>query len=133
MTSRSPMTTVTYLGVDVSKTHLDVADAQSSRRCLNHPRAIAALLQSLPAGTHTITIESAKGENDGIEGAVSENLMARCVYPDGYTKSHQVKTVEDLAARVIVVLRSHFGVEGDIHIASLPESLSAGQSLTVEI
>ena len=55
MTSLSNPATLTYLGVDVSKAHLDVAAPGSKvRRVLNNPAAIAALLKSLPTSSHLV-------------------------------------------------------------------------------
>ena len=58
---------------------------------------------SLPAGKLVITIEAAPGENDGIEGAVSENVMARCVYPDGFVRNHQTNSPEDLFGSSLIM------------------------------
>lgn len=54
MTSRSPMTTLSYLGIDVSKAQLDLANAAGCRRCPNTQGAITALVRGLPAGTHLV-------------------------------------------------------------------------------
>lgn len=98
---------------------------------------MAAPVASLPPGKTIITIESAVGENDGLldkdgKPAVSENLMVRCVYPDGFAKSHQVAKPEDLAPRVTGILRGRYGVTGEIKIIKLP-ALKAGETIEVEI
>jgi hypothetical protein len=85
------------------------------------------------SGTVTVAIESAPGENDGIEGAVSESKMARCVYPDGYVKNHQVNTPQDLADKVIAQIRGRYGNAGDITVTKLPAAIEAGETLTLEV
>jgi transposase len=54
------MNTLTYLGVDVSKAHLDLADATTTRRITNTPAAIHKLLARLPEGTHLL-VEASDG------------------------------------------------------------------------
>src|SRR5262245_54405600 len=54
MTSQSPMISCSYVGIDVSKTQLDLADASTSRRLPNTKSGVAALLKALPAGAHLI-------------------------------------------------------------------------------
>lgn len=48
------MNTLAYLGVDVSKAHLDLADATTSQRIANTPAAIKQALTRLPATTHLL-------------------------------------------------------------------------------
>jgi transposase len=48
------MNPLSYLGVDVCKAHLDVADAQHRRRYVNTPSGVAALLKALPSQTQVI-------------------------------------------------------------------------------
>lgn len=88
---------------------------------------------SLPAGKNVITIDAAPGENDGIEGAVSENVIARCVYPDGFVKNHQTNSVTDLFTKVTNQLRNRYGVTGDIKVIKLPDAVIAGATIEVEI
>ncbi len=104
---------------------------------------------SLSAGKVTITIEAAPGENDGLFArdekgkvildendnpvpAVSENMVAKCVYPDGFTKNHQTNSPQDLVAKILVQLRSHYGVT-EAKVVSLPEALTAGAIIELEI
>lgn len=87
----------------------------------------------LPSGSIVITIEAAPGENDGIEGATSENVVARCVYPDGFVKNHQTNGVEDLLGKVFGQLRGRYGVTGDIKVTSLPDAVEAGATIEVEV
>jgi len=89
-------------------------------------------ITTLPAGKLTITIEAAPGENDGIEGAVSENVVARCLYPD-FVKNHQTNSVTDLFAKVCNTLRNRFGVTGDIKVIKMPDALTAGSTFELEI
>jgi hypothetical protein len=93
---------------------------------------------SLPAGSVTITIEAAPGENDGLfdaqgNPAVSENVMARCVYPDGFIKNHQTNSPQDLFGKVVNMLRNRYGVTGDITMVSLPDAVTAGSKIEVNI
>lgn len=104
---------------------------------------------SLSAGEQTITIEHVSGENDGLfqqddQGnlvldknkapipAKSGRFMVKCVYPDGFAKNHQVTTPQDLAAQVLPVLRFRYGAT-ECNITRLPDSLTAGSTLTVEV
>lgn len=51
----APNSPALYLGVDVSKAHLDVAGLDPNvRRLLNTPASIAALLKRLPPGAHLV-------------------------------------------------------------------------------
>lgn len=104
---------------------------------------------SLPSGTITITVESAPGENDGLFArdangnvildaesnptpAVSENVVAKCVYPDGFTKNHQTNSPADLVGKIINQLRSYYGVT-EAKVISLPEAVTAGATFEMEI
>ncbi len=92
---------------------------------------------SLNAGSHTVTIISARGENDGLldgEGnpAVSENQEIILEYPDGFRKTHQVANREDLLVRMTATLRGRYGVE-TVTFVTVPESLEAEQQITVEV
>src|SRR4051812_15695951 len=104
---------------------------------------------SLPAGTVTVTVESAVGENDGLfvrdengelvldsgekVPATSENLMARCVYPDGFVKNHQVKTTADLAEKVLLTIKNRYGVAGDVTVTAMPEAVATGATIVMEV
>jgi hypothetical protein len=88
---------------------------------------------SLPPGKVVVTIEAAPGENDGIEGAASENVMARCVYPDGFVKNHQTNSPEDLFGKVANQLRNRYGVTGEINVVKLPDEVTAGATIEMEI
>jgi transposase len=48
------MNNLPYVGVDVSKAHLDVASDLSPQRLPNHPKAIAAWLSQLPPQSHLV-------------------------------------------------------------------------------
>src|SRR5258707_10231133 len=48
------MNNLSYIGVDVSKAHLDVASDLAAQRHPNHPTAIAAWLKKLPPQGHLI-------------------------------------------------------------------------------
>jgi transposase len=48
------MNNLSYVGVDVSKAHLDVASDLTTQRQPNHPSAIAAWLKKLPPACHLI-------------------------------------------------------------------------------
>jgi transposase len=54
------MNTLTYLGIDVSKAHLDLADANATTRIANTPAAIKELLERLPKDTHLL-VEASGG------------------------------------------------------------------------
>jgi hypothetical protein len=93
---------------------------------------------SLPAGKAVISIEAAPGENDGLfdqdgKPAVSENVMAKCVYPDGFVKNHQTSSVTDLFGKVATQLRNRYGVTGEIKVLKLPDEVKAGTTIEVEI
>lgn len=87
---------------------------------------------TLPPGKVTVTVESAPGENDGIEGATSENVVAKCVYPDGFTKNHQTNSPQDLAVKVLNTLRSRYGV-AEVNVTKLPEQVVAGATIELEV
>lgn len=48
------MNTISYLGIDVSKAHLDVAFSQRSTRITNAPKSITSFVASLPAASHLV-------------------------------------------------------------------------------
>jgi transposase len=54
------MNTLTYLGIDVSKAHLDLADAHATTRIATTPAAIKKLLERLPKDTHLL-VEASGG------------------------------------------------------------------------
>jgi hypothetical protein len=86
---------------------------------------------ALPKGTITVTVEAVTGENDGIGGAESENQMVRCAYPD-MVKHHQVKTVNDLAERVIAQIRGRYGAR-EVRVVKLPKALTPGAAVEMEV
>lgn len=88
---------------------------------------------SLPAGKVVVTIDAAPGENAGIEGAVSENVMARCIYPDGFPKNHQTNSPQDLFGKVVNILRNRYGVTGDVKVVKLPPAVVEGATIELEI
>jgi transposase len=69
------MTTLSYLGVDVCKAHLDVADAQHRRRIANTPSAILALLKTLPPGSHLV-LEATGGYERALVAACHQAGLA---------------------------------------------------------
>ena len=69
------MTTITYLGVDVCKAHLDVADAVQCRRYANTPSAIFALLKTLPPGSHLV-LEATGGYERALVAACHQAAVA---------------------------------------------------------
>lgn len=53
-------------------------------------------------------------------------------YPDGFTKDHQVKNVEDLAPKITSQMRGHYGVTS-VKFLSLPPSLEEGEVVEVAV
>jgi hypothetical protein len=89
----------------------------------------------LTPGEAKILVEAVDPENGyDAEGKPrpSEHFMARCVYPDGWVKAHQVKTIEDLLPRIVNQLRWRFGIT-EVKFIQTPSELKAGVTITVEV
>ena len=69
------MNTLSYLGVDVCKAHLDVATAQRRRRFANTPSGIAALLKTLPPQTQVV-LEATGGYERALVAACHQAGLA---------------------------------------------------------
>lgn len=99
-------------------------------------------MESLKDGKCVVKVLSLMGENDGLfqyddngevrtdkQGkpvpAVSEHQLAEVVYPSGYSRTHQVKTADDLLDRMMSQIRNYYGVGGNIEIVTKPK-LEAG-------
>jgi hypothetical protein len=99
------------------------------------PAGTLAASASLPSGKFTVTIVELHPENGyDAEGKPrpSEHLEALCVYPDGWERSHQIKTVEDVLARVIGQLRGRYGA-GEVKILKAPKELKSGAVIELEV
>jgi len=77
-------------------------------------------LTSLPAGKCQVTIDK-----------LCEDGLVRVIYPDGLVKHHGVTTglvsaIDELAVKVVSVLRNRYGVRGDINIIIRPAELAPG-------
>lgn len=82
-----------------------------------------------------VTLEKVAGENEGLfdangEPATSEHLMADCVYPDGFKKSHQVKGVADLAEKITNIMKSRYGLES-VPFLEIPSELKTNERFLI--
>lgn len=75
------MNTITYLGVDVSKAHLEVACAQRTRRIPNAPAAIDALIKKQPAGIHLVVEATGGYERSLVRAAHRAGLAVSVLNP----------------------------------------------------
>lgn len=75
------MNTPTYLGIDVSKAHLDVATPQRTLRIANAPAAIAALIKKLPIGSHLVVEATGGYERTLVAAAHRQDLAVSVLNP----------------------------------------------------
>jgi hypothetical protein len=98
--------------------------------------------EPLANGPCKVVIEAVTPENppgmkppldaEGKPLPIDESFMARCVYPDGFVKEHQVKSVQDLLPKVINQIRSRYGF-AEANITALPKQLKAGTAIELEV
>src|SRR5262245_58548050 len=77
----SPMISCSYVGIDVSKTQLDLADASTSRRLPNTKSGVAALLKTLPPGAHLVLEATGGYERILVAAAHSAGLPSSVLNP----------------------------------------------------
>ena len=81
MTSQSPMISSSYIGIDVSKAQLDLADASSSKRLPNTKSGVAALLKSLPPRAHLVLEATGGYERTLVAAAHSARIAISVLNP----------------------------------------------------
>lgn len=91
----------------------------------------------LPAGSAVVakldngTIEVVVNKVEPVGDNPDDGFYAECVYPGGFTKDHQVKTSEELAPKIVNMLRGRYGVVS-VNITTLPK-LGAGITIEAEV
>lgn len=99
------------------------------------PEGTIPMRHGLTDGAAEVRIEAVDPENGYDETGKpvpSDHMHARCVYPCGFVKDHQVKDVEDLLPKVVSQLRGRYGVQ-EVKITKAPKSLAAGGIIAVEV
>ena len=82
MTSQSPVNTQNYLGIDVSKAELQIAfKTTPQRKRPNTPAGIAALLKSLPEGSHLVLEATGGYERTLVDAAQKAHVPVSVINP----------------------------------------------------
>jgi hypothetical protein len=84
----------------------------------------------LSPGKHKITIKTA----DPVGSNPADGVYACCVYPDGWSKDHQVMpdNISGLFEKVVGQLRGRYGAS-EVKLASAPNAVKAGALFEVEV
>ena len=80
-TSLSTMNTLNYIGIDVSKTELQISLSQRQRTRPNPPSGIASLLKALPPGSHLVVEATGGYERALVESAHAAKVPISVLNP----------------------------------------------------
>lgn len=88
---------------------------------------------TLATGSHTLSIVG-KESDGGVEGETEfgERWYIDLQYPDGFVRMHQVKTVEEITAKIVNQLRGRYGVDS-VEFTAIPTELNVGETFTITI
>lgn len=66
------------------------------------------------------------------DGGNAGRVYATCVYPDGFSRDHQVTEIPELVVKITNQLRSRYGVK-DVRVLEAPQTVANGGVIKLEV